>query len=179
MSRTKEARVRRADPHAAGERASAPRHLAPVPRPPEAAPQAASALPGLATGRIESIDGDVVHLVVAGERVAATRDPIVHLAVLTGARDRGERVLCERGADGAWVIIGALKVQPIPGIDVADSYTIEADRVTIRAGSEIALTSAAAGIVLRAVSEVETYAERIISRAEGVHKIVGRMLRLN
>jgi hypothetical protein len=34
-------------------------------------------------------------------------------------------------------------------------------------------------MAVRAVGEIETYAERIVSRAEGVHKIIGRMLRLN
>jgi hypothetical protein len=154
--------------------------VAPSPSPTvEATRPETAALPGLATARVEALEGDQVHLVLAGQRVTATRDPSVHVAVLTGARDRGERVLCERGEGGAWVVVGALKVAPIPGIDVAESYTIEADRVTIRSGGEITLSTVTAALVVRAAGEVETYADRIISRAEGVHKIIGRMLRLN
>ena len=47
------------------------------------------------------------------------------------------------------------------------------------AGQELSLSAQTAALVLRAAGEVETFAERIISRAEGVHKIIGRMLRLN
>ncbi len=174
MGHTKGAHVRKIETRAGAERAPTPLRVAAA-----ASPPAVAELPGLATARVEAVEGDEVHLVVAGQQVIATRDPSVHVAVLTGARDRGERVLCERGAGGAWVVIGALKVAPIPGIDVADSYTIEADRVTIRSGGEITLSTVTAALVLRAAGEVETYAERIISRAEGVHKIIGRMLRLN
>lgn len=178
MSRTKEARIRKSEPRVGSEKKPVRLHLAPAP--PASTPEPLpSALPSIATARIEALDGDVVHIVIGGEQRTATRDPSVHMAVLTGARDRGERVLCERTSGSTWVVIGALKVQPIPGIDVADTYTIEANRVVIRGQSEITLTTVAAGIAVRAIGEVESYAERIISRAEGVHKIVGRMLRLN
>jgi hypothetical protein len=133
----------------------------------------------MATARIEAIDGDRLRISVGGHRVAAERDPAVHPAVLAGALGRGERVLVERDAGGAWIVVGALRTQPTPGIDVADAYTIEAGRVTIRAEHEVSLSAQAASLAVRALGEVETYAERIISRAEGVHKIVGRVLRLN
>lgn len=176
MSHTKGAPVRKIQTRAGDERALAP----PAPlRVASARRVETAALPGIATARVEALEGDRVHLVLAGQKEIATKDPSVHVAVLAGARDRGERVLCERGEGGAWVVIGALKVAPIPGIDVADSYTIEADQVTIRGRREIALSTVTAALVLRAAGEVETYAERIISRAEGVHKIIGRMLRLN
>ena len=92
---------------------------------------------------------------------------------------RGERVLAERDERGAWIILGALRTQPTPGIDAAFAYTIEADTITIRGRSEVSIVTEAAGLVVRALGEVETYADEIISRAEGVHKIVGRILRLN
>jgi len=146
------------------------------------APSAVSVLatlPVCGTGRIEAIDGDDLRLAFGQEVVAARRDATVHPVVLQGALKRGERVLAEHRAGEGWVVVGALRTQPAPGIDVASEYTIEADRVHIRAGSELSLTARAASVVLRAVGEVETYAERILSRAEGLHKIVGRMLRLN
>lgn len=142
--------------------------------PPDPAPA-----PPLATARIEARDGDRLRVAIGGRSVLATLDPSVHPAVIAGAEARGERVLVEQAHDGAWTIVGALRTQPTPGIDVAETYTIEADRVLLRGRQEISLVTQAAGVVVRALGEVETYADRILSRAEGVHKIVGRMLRLN
>jgi hypothetical protein len=166
-------------------RAEAPKlHVAPIvlPTPPRAPfpPVATStAMPSLSTGRIQAIEGEIVRLAIGSQIVAATVDASVHPLVLRGAADRGERVLAERDESGAWVILGALRTQPTPGIDAAGAYTIEADKVTIRGRSEVAIVTEAAGLVVRALGEVETYADKIISRAEGVHKIVGRILRLN
>jgi hypothetical protein len=166
-------------------RTEAPKlHVAPIalPTPPRAPfpPQAAStAAPGIATARIHALEGNTVHLAIGGQIVVAAVDPSVHPAVLRGASERGERVLAERDEHGVWIVIGALRTQPTPGIDAADAYTIEADKITIRGKSEVSIVTEAAGLVVRALGEVETYADKIISRAEGVHKIVGRILRLN
>ena len=166
-------------------RADAPKlHVAPIvlPTPPRAPfpPQAAStSLPSVTTARIHAIEGDTLRLAVGGQIVVATVDASVHPAVLRGAAERGERVLAERDERGAWIVLGALRTQPTPGIDAVDAYTIEADKVTIRGRSEVSIVTEAAGLVVRAIGEVETYADKIISRAEGVHKIVGRILRLN
>jgi hypothetical protein len=172
----------------AAPKAEAPKlHVAPIalptppraPFPPQASPAAA---PGMTTARIHALDsagGDTVQLAIGGQIVAAAVDPSVHPAVLRGASERGERVLAERDERGAWTVVGALRTQPTPGIDAADAYTIEADKITIRGKSEVSIVTEAAGLVVRALGEVETYADKIISRAEGVHKIVGRILRLN
>lgn len=104
----------------------------------------------------------------------------VHPAVLRTACERGEPVLIERSADGSVRVVGALRTQPSPGVDAMEEVTIEADRIHLRGQKEVTLESgAAARIALRAVGEIETYASRILSKAEEVHKIVGRMLRLN
>lgn len=169
----------------AAPRAEAPKlHVAPIalPTPPRAPfpPQAAStAAPGIATARIHAFDAGTVQLAIGGQIVIAGVDPSVHPAVLRGALTRGERVLVERDEHGTWILLGALRTQPTPGIDAADAYTIEADTITIRGKSEVSIVTEAAGLVVRALGEVETYADKIISRAEGVHKIVGRILRLN
>jgi len=166
-------------------RADAPKlHVAPIvlPTPPRAPfpPQATvSATPGISTGRIQAIEGATIRLAIGSQIVAATVDPSVHPTVIRGAAERGERVLAERDESGAWLILGALRTQPTPGIDAADAYTIEANKVTIRGHHEVSIVTEAAGLVVRALGEVETYADKIISRAEGVHKIVGRILRLN
>jgi len=142
----------------------------------EAAPPRLTAL-GL--GRIMSVDAEgKAEITVAGRIVAASVDPTVHVAVLRTAEQRGEPVLIEERG-GSYVIVGALRTQPTPGVDKMETITLEADRIELKATQEIAMSSGVAAIALRAVGEVETYAERILSRAESVHKIVGRMLRLN
>jgi hypothetical protein len=135
--------------------------------------------PGLTTAIVDEIRETGVVLLLRGALVPATLDASVHLLVIEGARARGERVLVEVADDGSVVVLGALRAQPTPGIDAADAYSIQAKRISLEAGEELSLKAQTAALVLRAVGEVETYAERIMSRAEGLHKIVGRMLRLN
>jgi hypothetical protein len=144
------------------------------------APQAAAQRrPALATAKVLEIGEEGVVVALGGAQVAATLDPSVSPVVIAGACERGERVLVEEGEDGAVVVLGALRAQPTPGIDAADEYAIRAKRVSLEASEELSLTAKAAALVLRAAGEVETYADRILTRAEGVHKIVGRILRLN
>jgi hypothetical protein len=151
----------------------------PVPARAPFPPAAAMAVPTLVTARVQEVEGDRVRLAVGSKVVLATRDPALHPTVLASAAARGERVLAERADDGTWTVVGALRTQPTPGIDVADEYTIEAGRVTIRGKHEVSLVAEAAGLAVRAAGEIESYAERIVSRAEGLHKIVGRILKLN
>lgn len=134
--------------------------------------------PTLLTAQVHEVLSDRIVLAFGKTTADATLDPAVHPAVIEGACQRKERVLVEENEDGL-VVIGALRTQPTPGIDEAESYAIKAKRITLEGAEEVSLTAQTAAVVLRAVGEVETFAERIISRAEGVHKIVGRMLRLN
>lgn len=134
---------------------------------------------GLATALVHEITETGVTLQLGGSLVRGALDPSVHPVVIEGARARRERVLVEEAEDGTLVILGALRAQPTPGIDAAEAYSIKAKRVSVEAEQEISLSAQTAALALRAAGEVETFAERIISRAEGVHKIIGRMLRLN
>jgi hypothetical protein len=133
----------------------------------------------LTTAHVHAVEEGAIVLALGGALVRATLDASVHPTVMEGARARQERVLVEEAADGTLVVLGALRTQPTPGIDAADAYTIKAQRITLEAGEELTLTAKTAAIAIRAIGEVETYAERIVSRAEGVHKLIGRMLRLN
>jgi hypothetical protein len=138
-----------------------------------------AARPALFTAEVAEIKDDGVVLGIGGTLAPGKLDPSVHPTVIAGAHARRERVLVEENQDGALVVIGALRTQPTPGVDAAESYAIQAKRISVEASEELTLTAQTAAVVLRAIGEVETYAERILSRAEGVHKIVGRMLRLN
>jgi len=136
--------------------------------------------PTLATARVDGVDGEHVRIVIGRQPVVALRDESLHPAVLRTAAKRGERVLVERGEDGVWTVIGALRTQPTPGIDVAESYTIEAERVTVRAHEDVTLVAEGTSVVLRGgEGEIESHAPRIVSRADGVHRIAGRELKLN
>jgi hypothetical protein len=134
--------------------------------------------PTLLTAQVHEVTADRIVLAFGRTTADAKLDPAVHPAVIEGACARKERVLVEESDEGL-VVIGALRTQPTPGIDEAQSYVIKAKRISLDGSEEVSLTTQTAAVVLRAVGEVETFAERIISRAEGVHKIVGRMLRLN
>lgn len=138
----------------------------------------------MSLARIVSLEGGAGVVDVAGRSLKASIDDAVDEAVLETALRRGERVLVEVTGDRA-IIVGALRTQATPGIERAERFDIQAGEVTIAAtrvsvdGDEVALNSKTARLVLRAAGEIESFAERIVSRASGVHKIVGRMLRLN
>lgn len=134
--------------------------------------------PTLMTAQVHEVHEDRIVLGFGKTTADAKLDAAVHKTVIEGACRRGERVLVEENEEGL-LVIGALRTQPTPGIDEAESYAIKAKRITLDGSEEVSLSTQTAAVVLRAVGEVETFAERIISRAEGVHKIVGRMLRLN
>jgi hypothetical protein len=138
----------------------------------------------MSLARIVSLASGAAVIDVGGRSMKATVDGAVDAAVLETAQRRGERVLVEVAGERA-LIVGALRTQATPGIEQTDRFDIKAGEVTIAAtrvsidGDEVALSSATARLVLRAAGEIESFAERIVSRASGVHKIVGRMLRLN
>lgn len=121
-----------------------------------------------------------VELSVGGVPAIGRAAPTLHPSVLETAKSRGEPVLVERQGNGDIVVVGALRTQPTPGVDAMEEIHLEANKIAIKGREEITLqTSGVAHIALRAVGEIESYAGRILSRAEEVHKIVGRMLRLN
>jgi hypothetical protein len=131
----------------------------------------------LGLARVVAWDGARLLLDVDGATVEAKRDLHLHPNVLETALRTGEVVLVAEREE--LTVVGALRTQPTPGIDAGESFHIRAKRVRVEATEEISLGAAAATVVLRAVGEVETYADRIVSRAEQLHKLVGRMLRLN
>lgn len=142
-------------------------------------PTPAPSLAPLGLARLASVDADgKIEIRVSDRIVPATLDPTVHVAVIRTAEERGEPVLVEQ-RDGSFFVVGALRTQPTPGVDKTTHVVIEAETIELKAKEEVLVTNGVAAIALRALGEVETYADRIVSRAETVHKIIGRMLRLN
>ncbi len=136
------------------------------------------AVGGLALGWLLG-DGEVYEVRTAAGVFPARLDGTLHPAVAETARCRKEAVLVTRAADGTLVVVGALRTSPTPGVDEVEEISLTAKRIRIEATEDVQIKSGIAQIAVRAVGEVETYADRIMSRAEEVQKIVARMLRLN
>lgn len=152
-------------------------HIIEVGAPTPAPEQAAS---GLTAARITSFDeaAGAACLSIGARSVTATIDPSVDPAVLRTAIARGERVIAQP-EDGAWIVLGTLRTAATPGVDDIDDLTLRAKRIAIEAEHEVRLRSGAASLVLRARGYIESVASDITSRASSLHKIVGRMIRLN
>jgi len=135
---------------------------------------------GCTAAAVEAFDEErrVVTLRIGRGKVEAALDPALSEAVVKTAVRRGERLIAQREPEG-WIVLGALRTSPTPGIEAADEYVIEAKRVLVEAAHEFSVTSGASRLVLRAYGYIESLAQDITTRASGVHKIVGRMIRLN
>lgn len=158
----------------------------PVPDPREEAPitlTQRNAVPAEGTvraARVVAVDEEARRAVVqlGDERVEASFDEPLELAVVLTAVTRGERLMVERTADG-WLVLGSLRTTATPGVDRGEEFVIAAKRVRVEADHDLRLVSGASSFVLRAVGRIELLAQNITSRASSVHKIVGRMLHLN
>jgi hypothetical protein len=135
---------------------------------------------GLVAASLRSLDEmeRTATLTIGRATVAARLDDALDPIVLHTALARGERVIAQR-EDGVWVVLGVLRTAPTPGIDRGDEYVIEARRLKLVADYELGLVSGAATLALRAIGAIETVALDITTRAAGLNKIIGRMIRLN
>jgi hypothetical protein len=134
--------------------------------------------PALLAATALRVEGDVVVLRLGTTELRAELDPSVHPSVVASAAARAERVIVVRD-ELRYVVVGALRTTPTPGIEEADEYVIRAARVRVKASDEFTVASGTASFAVRAYGMVETLAAQITSRASSVHKIVGRMLHLN
>jgi hypothetical protein len=143
-------------------------------------PAAAMQETGLVAVRLVSFDAETraARIEVGGAVVEAAFDDALSPHVLTTALARGERVIAQREDEG-WVVLGTLRTSPTPGVDEGDEFLIKARRVAIAVEHEFAVVSGVASFVVRAKGVVETLAHDITTRASGIHKIVGRVIRLN
>ncbi|WP_437305812.1 hypothetical protein [Sorangium sp. So ce388] len=142
--------------------------------------QGAPAVTGLVAATLEAFDEAslTASLRVGRDAIEASLDPVVEPAVLLTALRRGERVLAQREDDG-WVVLGALRTAATPGVDEGDDFLIKARRVTVVAAHEFSVVSGMASFALRAYGHVEMLARDVTARASNIHKIVGRVIRLN
>lgn len=147
---------------------------------PEAVPSPAELPASLVAAQLVELDEEARTATLrVGTAVArAVLDGAVDLSVMRTALARRERVIAQREAAG-WLVVGALRTAATPGVDEGDDFIIKARRVAVQAAHEFSVVSGAASLVLRAYGQVETLAEDITSRAAGLHKLIGRMIRLN
>lgn len=150
------------------------------PTPSGSVPRSAAAVPLVAAVRLSSFDEAALSAEISVGRatVTAALDPAVDPAVMKTALARGERVIAAE-EDGGWVILGALRTAATPGVDEGREFAIKARRISVVGTDEVSVVSGAATLVMRAYGHVETIAQDITTRASQVHKIVGRMIRLN
>ncbi|HZX00754.1 MAG TPA: hypothetical protein VFF45_00775 [Bacilli bacterium] len=136
--------------------------------------------PSLAAALVEALDEPrrTATLRLGRQAIEAALDPAVDVSVVRTAIARGERVIVQRDAEG-WVLVGALRTAATPGVDEGEDFQIKARRIAVHAEHELSFSSGAASLVLRALGQVETLAASITTRASGVHRIIGRMIRLN
>ena len=166
----------RATPAVAAETLYAP----PIAERHPARPAPVEVSPGLVALKVEAFDeaARIATLRLGREVIDAHLDDAVDVAVVKTALARGERVIAQREADG-WILIGALRTAATPGVDEGEEFTIKGKRIRFQADHELSFVTGAASLVLRAFGQVETMAESITARASSVHKIIGRVIRLN
>lgn len=128
----------------------------------------------------ESFDeqAGLVTLRIGDRSVDAAIDAALHPSVVKTALARGERLIVQREG-GSFVVLGALRTAPTPGVDPGEDYEIVAKRVAVRGAHELRLESGEATLVLRAYGMIETVAKDISARASRAHKLIGRLLQLN
>ena len=149
--------------------------------------QAEATLPALRAARLVAFDAARGRATIAmGEHeVEAALDGALSPAVVVTAVARGERAIVVAepagagGGEPGWLVLGTLRTAPTPGVDEGEEFVIKAKRVLVAAEHEFAIVSGVASFVVRAQGYVETLARDITTRAAGVHKIVGRIVRLN
>lgn len=135
---------------------------------------------GLVAARVEAFDEAArsARIALGGSAFEAKVDASVDAAVLHTAVRRGERAIVQEEA-GAWVVLGVLRTAATPGVDEMDDLELRAKRIALVADHEVRLSTGQASVVLRARGYIESIANDITTRATSLHKIIGRMLRLN
>ena len=128
--------------------------------------------------RLRSLGDDTAVLSLGTRQVQAAIDESVDRAVLEGALSRGERVIAVQEG-GTWTLLGVPRTRATPGLEAGDDYTIEANRVKVVANHSFLVRSGPTSFSMRAQGFVETLAKDISTRATAVHKLIGRLVRIN
>lgn len=141
------------------------------------APRAALAASAMTLGVIEARVGDDRWRVRAGrETFIAVCDPSVDPALLDEAVRTGARVVVDLADEP--VIAGALSTSRAVTYDREGAVLIEARRFVVTAAEEALLRTRAAFVQVKG-GDVESFGERVVSRARELLKVLGRNVRIN
>lgn len=141
------------------------------------APRHAPAGHGVALGVVEGRAGDGHWRVrVGAELVTAACDPAVDPALVEDARGAGARVVLDLA--GAPVIAGVLLTARPVTLGRDGSVSLEVRRFVVTAAEEAMLRTHAAFVQVKG-ADVESFGNRVVSRARELLKVLGRNVRIN
>jgi len=140
------------------------------------APRAAAAA-GVALGVVEGRAGEGSWRVRVGPSVHAMAcDPSVDPRVVDEAAASGARVVVDLGAEP--VIVGALVTARPVTVGRDGVLALEVRRFVVTAAEEAMIRTQAAFVQVKG-GDVESYGNRVVSRARELLKVLGRNVRIN
>jgi hypothetical protein len=141
------------------------------------APRQAAAAAGGALGVVEGRAGEGQWRVRVGTSVHAMAcDPSVDPRVVDEAAASGARVVVDLGAEP--VIVGALVTARPVTVDRDGVLALEVRRFVVTAAEEAMIRTRSAFVQVKG-ADVESYGNRVVSRARELLKVLGRNVRIN
>lgn len=135
------------------------------------------AVAGVALGVVEGRAGEGQWRVRVGPSVHAMAcDPSVDPRVVDEAAASGTRVVVDLGAEP--VIVGALVTARPVTVGRDGVLSLEVKRFVVTAAEEAMLRTQSAFIQVKG-ADVESYGNRVVSRARELLKVLGRNVRIN
>lgn len=132
---------------------------------------------GVSLATVEAREGDGRWRVrVGAEVMVAARDASVDEALLEEAAKNGARVVLDLA--GEPVIAGVLLTSRPVTIDREGVVRVEVRRFVVTAAEEVLLRTRAAFVQVKG-ADVESFGDRVVSRARELLKVLGRNVRIN
>jgi len=136
-----------------------------------------AAAAGVALGVVEGRAGDGQWRVRVGTSVHAMAcDPSVDPRVVDEAAASGARVVVDLGAEP--VIVGALVTARPVTVGRDGVLALEVKRFVVTAAEEAMIRTQSAFVQVKG-ADVESYGNRVVSRARELLKVLGRNVRIN
>ncbi len=141
------------------------------------APKLAPTAGAMALATLDTkLDDDRWRVRVGAQTLMAQRDPAVDPALLDAAHREGARVVLDLAGDA--VIAGTLTTARPVTVARDGSVQLDVTRFVVTAAEEAMLRTRAAFVQVKG-ADVETFGERVVSRARELLKVLGRNVRIN
>ncbi|AKF86414.1 hypothetical protein MFUL124B02_26410 [Myxococcus fulvus 124B02] len=147
------------------------------PRQVRLAPAPAAALPPMSLGRLVAREGAGWRVRIGAAEHLLQVDPAVDPALLEEALASGARVIVD-GSDEAPLIAGLLTTQRALHLDRQGAVNARVRSFSVTA-EEKALLRVPGAFLQVTATEVELYADRVITRAREVAKVLATLIKLN